>query len=783
MIRLNNSNMTRVSSRCRCSCVVGAALTLLLLSGCETLHQAAYVVKENPDLLPTAVDVARNISNAAQERNEWKNASERFKQAVALIKLGDQAMDRRDRTGAYRLYRRAHEVLPTQKEYSSGSGLVQYYRNLALEGAWFSAWLAEDYASAADIARVAATWHDWSPDEAHEKAVLYMHRLADALAEGGKPDEAISVLRQIASRYPAETGHAFSKIGRIYADVKGDHAAAVTVLETALHHQPTDAVAWRTMVTSLFALGRRDDARARIQGMIPRLHHLNEAFMGRSPKIDAELAKSARLSVRSLARRCLQPDADSPDLALALCNHLVSQEDGERLFNDIVMRIRAYSALRRFGDAMVDINRLQTMATEQADLDFVTLLRITCHLQMGERTAARRVADERPAILENAEPWLLCELGYPDRAIELVVNAVARAEEPMDALCFRAAQYLNIFRELSVAHQDLDRLDREDAGNKMLLFRIWMRGRLLLHSGEPQRALAIIEDGVRAFPQHPGLREELGYVFLALRRHQLAVEEFAEAIRRNPRSRSAHQGRVDALLLSGRANDAAEACDQALSADPYDASAYVARALAHHREGRTDFAWRDLRKARELGFDPLIWMESPYAKPGAAAQEKLSGFVREGNWRAALALLEAERTAHSGQPGHKLAMGYVLGLHSPLRDPARAALLLRECLATAAADAVELQVQKNALFLLHELEEHGTLPAHRMNWLQVAQRARSAYKEAPLPVVSTNAPAGHGDGDIFDVLGLSGAASTPDPKTSATPAPASTGDVFDALGF
>jgi tetratricopeptide (TPR) repeat protein len=83
-------------------------------------------------------------------------------------------------------------------------------------------------------------------------------------------------------------------------------------------------------------------------------------------------------------------------------------------------------------------------------------------------------------------------------------------------------------------------------------------------------------------------------------RHDLAVADFREAARRDPRHAGAHLGLGLALQRLGDPERAVVALDKAIELAPRDAHAYHARALALGQAGRPDKAVRDLDVVLEL---------------------------------------------------------------------------------------------------------------------------------------------------------------------------------------
>ncbi|MCS6834819.1 MAG: tetratricopeptide repeat protein [Anaerolineae bacterium] len=90
----------------------------------------------------------------------------------------------------------------------------------------------------------------------------------------------------------------------------------------------------------------------------------------------------------------------------------------------------------------------------------------------------------------------------------------------------------------------------------------------------------------------------------ALERYQLAIEDFSQAIAKNPVFADAYNERGNAYRFLGRDDFALADYDSALILDPYHVPALYHRALIHNARGEARLVVADLDRA--LALDPSI---------------------------------------------------------------------------------------------------------------------------------------------------------------------------------
>jgi tetratricopeptide (TPR) repeat protein len=91
---------------------------------------------------------------------------------------------------------------------------------------------------------------------------------------------------------------------------------------------------------------------------------------------------------------------------------------------------------------------------------------------------------------------------------------------------------------------------------------------------------------------------------MALRRYELAIASFDQALRHNPNSAKTWDKRGTALLQLGRNAEAINSFKKALEINPKYAAAYYHQASCYALQGQSDAALETLQKAIDL--DPKL---------------------------------------------------------------------------------------------------------------------------------------------------------------------------------
>ena len=86
--------------------------------------------------------------------------------------------------------------------------------------------------------------------------------------------------------------------------------------------------------------------------------------------------------------------------------------------------------------------------------------------------------------------------------------------------------------------------------------------------------------------------------------HELAIQDYTEAIRLDPQYAIAYRGRGVVYSDLGQHQRSIQDYDEAIRLDPLDADAYSNRGVAYSDLGQHELADRDFAKAKEVGYDP-----------------------------------------------------------------------------------------------------------------------------------------------------------------------------------
>jgi tetratricopeptide (TPR) repeat protein len=151
----------------------------------------------------------------------------------------------------------------------------------------------------------------------------------------------------------------------------------------------------------------------------------------------------------------------------------------------------------------------------------------------------------------------------------------------------------------------------------------------------------VLEDASRRADLLEDLGEELtpevhvarGNDFYSRGDYERAINEYEQALGRDPDYADAHVNKGAALLELDRYEEVLPPCDRAIELDPADAFPYWNRACAYSRLGKRDEALDDLRKAIEL---QPTWRET------ARTDEDFASLRGDPNFRKLVGLEEEE---------------------------------------------------------------------------------------------------------------------------------------------
>lgn len=128
----------------------------------------------------------------------------------------------------------------------------------------------------------------------------------------------------------------------------------------------------------------------------------------------------------------------------------------------------------------------------------------------------------------------------------------------------------------------------------------------LVRRGDATGPLEEFNEAIRRDPQSSGNYYYRGEVFRTLGQYERAIEDYDAAIRLSPRFADAHNGRGVAYYRIGRNQRALEDYDAAIRIDTQLAEAYANRAVVFTRLGQDPQAEQDIGRAITLGIDSIL---------------------------------------------------------------------------------------------------------------------------------------------------------------------------------
>jgi len=236
---------------------------------------------------------------------------------------------------------------------------------------------------------------------------------------------------------------------------------------------------------------------------------------------------------------------DNPRLAFPLLP-MLDQTLSNDPFTQELQRIRQLIGEGQLKPAALALNKVQGQAPEDARV-----------FLMGMRLA--EAAGNLPGAIQAARRALVLAPGWHVAQVELAL-LLARQQQGDEAL--------KLVRE-ALANAPFDEKVMVGAIN------------VAFFSGQREQALAWAEEGVRRFPDHPGMRVFLGRCLTDLGRYGEAAPHFEFVHQRAPHHQEALTGLVTCTLLDGDSAKARRYADYLLALAPTDDSARYWHAMAY----------------------------------------------------------------------------------------------------------------------------------------------------------------------------------------------------------
>jgi tetratricopeptide (TPR) repeat protein len=214
--------------------------------------------------------------------------------------------------------------------------------------------------------------------------------------------------------------------------------------------------------------------------------------------------------------------------------------------------------------------------------------------------------------LEDPDEWTRLPLPGPRLRAELerAAGALGRVAPEHRVARLNRAIILGLLDEHARALDVADAVLRDDPESVEAL---WVRAALRDRAGDEAGALADIELGLKLAPRHAPLLELKGAVLVRAGEPERALAVLDQAVACGARA-SVHRRRAEALMALNRPDAALEDWSAAIGFDEQDGRAYLGRARAAIRSGLwDDYALADLEKAAAWsGEQPGLLLEIAY---------------------------------------------------------------------------------------------------------------------------------------------------------------------------
>jgi len=135
----------------------------------------------------------------------------------------------------------------------------------------------------------------------------------------------------------------------------------------------------------------------------------------------------------------------------------------------------------------------------------------------------------------------------------------------------------------------------------------FLRGNVLLDSGDPRSAISAYTEALECRPQHAMALNNRGLAYAALKEYGFALADYDDCLALPEPFSEAYYNRAIALFRLGRKSDAVVDFTRALKLNPRYVRALVGRGLVFSSAGDRTSALADFRKALELS--PPDWTE------------------------------------------------------------------------------------------------------------------------------------------------------------------------------
>jgi tetratricopeptide (TPR) repeat protein len=239
----------------------------------------------------------------------------------------------------------------------------------------------------------------------------------------------------------------------------------------------------------------------------------------------------------------------------------------------------------------------QAILLEPGNGDFYAELGdVLLNLSRYEEAAA---ALQTAAFLKPERPHVFCRLAQAlveerqrEEALAALKAALERRPNCPDALAVRGEQFLRD-DNLTAAQADFKRVVELEPGFALAYQKL---GYILLETNQTDAAIPVLQKGLAASPNHPGLHFLLGHAYSKRpsdpQSQKLAEQEYRLSLPGNPEAAQARAALGQLYLRAGRLREAGEEYEQALTLSPYLKDALYGLTQVREREGKPEEAAR-----------------------------------------------------------------------------------------------------------------------------------------------------------------------------------------------
>lgn len=422
--------------------------------------------------------------------------------------------------------------------------------------------------------------------ELNGRNVRALVAMADYYREADDHPSALKFYEAAAGVSPDHPGRVIGW-GESILETSGDVAAALAAVEKLVEPESL----------SPDLLGRKELVHGRLLSASGR-HDLALLRLGEGARAFRALGFEFQLALGQANRAAGKLAAAEQAFEAALKLRPRSEEAREELARALLARDREREVLSRF--------------PSEEGARKVSLVRGIAHARLGEWKKARaelvrtevagRFPSEAVAYLALAD----AAEGEPERAQEVLEKALAatRRPRPFLRLALGNVYWQRGLLDKARAQFEAALEDPTDHEGGCAL------GRLLIRTGETDRAIEALAASVRRNGAHAESRRALIRAQLAAGRHADALKEAQAWVLDNPTAPSVQKDFALAQLFSGKLKEAEAAIDRAVRSDPRDAEAFRIRAQILFARGDLKTGFSALQRANKLNpKDPETFCE------------------------------------------------------------------------------------------------------------------------------------------------------------------------------